>query len=649
MKERLSIRLRTSASDERGAYMILWALLLVGVMGMAAMLIDLGQLREQRRIDNSTADFAALAAGPKLSNITSSDPIGACQDAFSYVRINEKSLPAGASMPCSSLPSVCQNSGPTATTPVTITAANAAPFVVTIRYPVSNADIADPRLSGGAASDDGNPCERMQIGVARTNSGFFGAVLGARNLTTHSYATVRGFSYSQNTQTAALLLLDRTKCGILQTSGNASVIVRAADADHPGIIHADTDTTGGCTTNANPTGYAVYGTALSPSADRPGQPSIVAEAASATNPGKLDMYSVAVDPAKTHAAYLVPSGVSPAPNPGQLASRRPVDCRYNPILAECPVEGDRQEITALRTFAEAQLTLGSAPAGYKTFPTDYAGASCGMNTPLTVPDQFVFINCPGGTGLNAKSLVFNGTKFIIKGQVNVGSNNLLDFPNAQEILVSGSGTTGINVQGNFYVNEGALGASAQCANRTNANGTLPAHLVIDAGQFTSSTAANVRMCQTFVLLSKSAPYQQSIGSGSVSNTCTIAAPCPTSVNNGNFLSMFGNTIDWTAPNEFSVALMSYDDRHAHPYEDLAFWAETSNLSQIKGQGAVHTEGVFFLPNADMVLQGQATQLQALNAQFISKTLNISGQGTLNLKPNPADSVQILQASYSLIR
>jgi len=217
------------------------------------------------------------------------------------------------------------------------------------------------------------------------------------------------------------------------------------------------------------------------------------------------------------------------------------------------------------------------------------------------------------------------------------------------ILVSGSGTTGINVQGNFYVNEGALGASAQCANRTNANGTLPAHLVIDAGQFTSSTAANVRMCQTFVLLSKSAPYQQSIGSGSVSNTCTIAAPCPTSVNNGNFLSMFGNTIDWTAPNEFSVALMSYDDRHAHPYEDLAFWAETSNLSQIKGQGAVHTEGVFFLPNADMVLQGQATQLQALNAQFISKTLNISGQGTLNLKPNPADSVQILQASYSLIR
>jgi hypothetical protein len=50
----------------------------------------------------------------------------------------------------------------------------------------------------------------------------------------------------------------------------------------------------------------------------------------------------------------------------------------------------------------------------------------------------------------------------------------------------------------------------------------------------------------------------------------------------------------------------------------------------------------------MTFTGQATQTQPLNAQFISRTLNVSGQGTLNLKPNPDDAIVTPIAGTSVI-
>jgi hypothetical protein len=52
----------------------------------------------------------------------------------------------------------------------------------------------------------------------------------------------------------------------------------------------------------------------------------------------------------------------------------------------------------------------------------------------------------------------------------------------------------------------------------------------------------------------------------------------------------------------------------------------------------------------MTFTGQATQSQPLNAQFVSRALNVSGQGTLNLKPSPEDSIKTpLPGNYALIR
>jgi len=55
------------ADDERGAFIVLWALLITALLIMVAIVIDLGNARSVRRSDQSVADFSALAAGDNLA------------------------------------------------------------------------------------------------------------------------------------------------------------------------------------------------------------------------------------------------------------------------------------------------------------------------------------------------------------------------------------------------------------------------------------------------------------------------------------------------------------------------------------------------------------------------------------------------------
>src|SRR5947209_2094825 len=70
------------AEGENGSFIVLWALLIVGLMTMVAIVVDLGDARATRRNDQSSADFAALAAGDNL--LTKSPQ--ACADAWSYIQ-----------------------------------------------------------------------------------------------------------------------------------------------------------------------------------------------------------------------------------------------------------------------------------------------------------------------------------------------------------------------------------------------------------------------------------------------------------------------------------------------------------------------------------------------------------------------------------
>jgi len=71
-------------SDERGAFAILFAIITVTILTFAAIAVDLSAQTAYARDNRSRADFAAMAAGSKLP----SDPLGACNEAWKFIRAN---------------------------------------------------------------------------------------------------------------------------------------------------------------------------------------------------------------------------------------------------------------------------------------------------------------------------------------------------------------------------------------------------------------------------------------------------------------------------------------------------------------------------------------------------------------------------------
>ena len=159
----------------------------------------------------------------------------------------------------------------------------------------------------------------------------------------------------------------------------------------------------------------------------------------------------------------------------------------------------------------------------------------------------------------------------------------------------------------------------------------------------------VRLCQTFVYLgTNSAAYTRQATTVTGGNypsvtQCSTSLPCPKDDSTNHATITFGGgsgAADWSAPNQLATQPTTAE-MSVNPFEDIALWTEAGGsglTSDIKGQGTNSTQGVYFLPNASVTFTGQATQTQPLNAQFLVRSLNISSQGTLILKPNTADSV-----------
>ena len=57
-----------SARDERGVIAVMFALLLVVMLSITALVIDLGNARQQRRVAQASADAAALAGGEAIES-----------------------------------------------------------------------------------------------------------------------------------------------------------------------------------------------------------------------------------------------------------------------------------------------------------------------------------------------------------------------------------------------------------------------------------------------------------------------------------------------------------------------------------------------------------------------------------------------------
>lgn len=98
MLERSRRRLQGGARDERGAVFVFVAVMMVAILGMAALVVDVGSWYSARRQAQSAADAAALAAVDDLPSSQST----ATTDAQTYVAKNISGATASISFPSSS-------------------------------------------------------------------------------------------------------------------------------------------------------------------------------------------------------------------------------------------------------------------------------------------------------------------------------------------------------------------------------------------------------------------------------------------------------------------------------------------------------------------------------------------------------------------
>ncbi len=562
--------------DERGAYLVLFTLLLVVLLGISALVLDLATLRQDRATDRSAADFAATAGAYALSESRGVDMVTACQDAFGYIVGNLQDA-SGEPDGCNAFAGTCDP-----TVPRTVTGTTG-PFTATITNPVPNGHALmqpDNLGTSGQTIDpeyDGVPCERIGVTITRTRDFSFARVLGFSSGDTKSSSVARAETGSTQGDVVALLILETAACNALTASGQGAIVVKA-HGDAPGAIVVDSSGTGGSGSNNCNIGsrYTI---------DAVGNQNSSIRAEGSTSSGKagvIRLFALSAGQGNAH-AYEAGDASSGRLSPQPTASARrigriPVDHRYNCKSAgrdgvpgnadDCPdAPPDTPYIDALA----ASLGGSGTPAGYTEFPRTGVSTDRCATQPSDPAIDLVgnwYVNCPD---------------FRVNNAVTFGGGN---------VVFSG----GVDVQG------GTLRV-----NGPNDTPSADVLVYIRSGDLTKGAQGSLYMPRTFVRLANG---ELNLGAGS-------------------------GPVSWTAP-------------YGGNFEDLALWSESSSAHAIGGQANLDLEGVFFMPNAQFLFAGQGAQYQ-LNAQFISLRLDMSGQGTLAMEPDPERVVLIPLFGLRLIR
>ncbi len=363
--------------DESGAFIALWALLVVGLITMAAIAIDLGALQQDRRLDRSVTDSAATAGADKLS-ANAPGPFNACEMAWNIAARNLGYTPPGAgSTPCSGAtsaltPATTCNAGDPART----VSGSIGPYSVTVTTPVpddsslmSASAIGGPQAQGASSTYDGTPCSRVGVAVSLTRKSFFGGVVGVNSASTTVHSVAKATTGGSFTNPfPALVALDRTACRTIDAEpGHIHVF---NNGDKPGIMQADSDGSG-CSSGD----YILNIQGSASLVADPGTPS--------GTPGIINYYATQ----NLSAAYVpnsVPSGYSVQPTQMlQRVTRSPVDQVYH-CSSGC---------TDYIGTVQSRYAGTGTPSGFNTYT---GSCSPGAGT-ISVPSNGLYISCPNFT------------------------------------------------------------------------------------------------------------------------------------------------------------------------------------------------------------------------------------------------------------
>lgn len=680
--------------DERGGIIILYGLAVTAIATMAALVLDLGQLRADRRVNKTVADTAVraglgvLQAGPWSGVCRARDYVAANSGFTSFDPGSERWFQLASplneltSSPClntggAPFVNLCLPGGmgaPRTDTWGRLTAtAGAGRFTVEIQSGYAMPDSRFPE-DQVAVADTGDPlkgsCDNLVVIISERRTPLFGGIVDGRDRTTTIRSVGRLSQISNGEHNPALLLLERHGCEVLVAGSNNTRVIAQPYLDHPGVIQIDSaDDEGGC---AN-------GQAVLNGADTSGGPSIIACSAKtvAPTPGcnpatgdkaaRVGIYAlnfphlpgdrVTTDFPSTYGdRQAVPSAQS---------GRAPLDSLY------------RQNVQTLDTTAEAVLTgnAGKPPGCASVVNNACTGngitwlvlqqADCNSLAsnslfnffnplipvlPLRTLAQNIWFNCD----LSVKTplpLVLAGvnSSVVVTGQLQVLGDFSISDP--RTVYVGGRSTG--NRIGLDVGNGGVLSVNRASAVDCTARAGLGRYtkVVVGNGSMTLASGGAAHLCQTFVFMANGFDKVPA-----TDNTAPCSDPCDGyggTVGIGS-----GSTVDWSAPNLIVNRRPDFDEIDLgglspplSPYEDLGLWTEAGGTANsISGNGATSMAGIFFLGNADaFTLAGNSGADVYLSAQFISRRMKVTGGAVVNLVLNPYDAVPVVGYELVLVR
>lgn len=602
---------------EDGAYAILYALLLLVVLGTAAIVVDLAAMREDRRQSRLASDSAAVAGARALDPLGTLDPEQACEDAWSYVVTNMDVDPPS-STGCAGFAGLSCDT----TAEHTVTATSDG-VTVTVTWPVPqtstlltqpNVQPADDTVSQQTVDteidgDFSDACSRIGVTIKQVHEQFLAGIFGASDTETTVTSVARAITVPGEDQAiAALNVLNETTCQAIVTSGQGFILVNDVD-DRPGIISVESsgrDSNGVCPNNRP---WVIDG------ADNSSGAYIRADSPDGDGLGIIYSYALNASPTGNPTQAYDPSLVPPSntllrPKP-TLLSQRVGDSPVRDIY-DCTSPCDEFPESYVDTLKTRLQTGTPQPYEHHESPYDtlafttLSGGSCniGVNDVLLLPAANYYFDC-NTVSVNGRLFVMGGT-MVTKGGINVGA------------------------QGCFAMNVPFLAAPASCAGLVVNGDTVPsptkgAILYMRDGDFEKDGQASIIMPRTFVYMNDDS-LDFAAGSG---------------------------TLFWTNPRQSDTACDEFDDGpeeecNASRFSKVALWSESNDTQELGGQATLTVRGVVFTPEAQFHYSGQPLQNQT-NAQFWADTLSVTGQSGLTMAPDPTDAVASPSLGVVLIR
>lgn len=448
---------------ERGTVTVIIAVFMAVCIGMAAIVLDLAQMRDDRAYSRKTADLVATAAATGLAapgGVMST----ACTDAWNYFLDNTADRGSVTSAPgCgTTFVSDCNPLQPRTAIGVS------GPYTVSITNPVlaDNPLLTNPDIVGGATQaeneeQDGSPCERIGVKILRSRTHSFGAAIGMGKSSTESRSVARTQTRFDIGGPIALLILNKTECNVLVAGGQSQIIINASGSK-PGYITVDSSGTGSTCNQSNTWALDALGTqntkiqALGNSTT--GAAGVIRMFSLSTGQGIAKAY----DPSDI---TFTPPRVSPRPTPAsQRVGRDKVDWLFNCVAAgRDGIQNNTDDCRYTNTSAPYINNLvtavgngSTAPAGFSVYPRgNHPEDKCTHNAGdanVNLPAGNWYILCSGLTIKNSFSVAAPST-VVFQGGVTVSSGGTLSIGDgtANSTVYFRSGVFNKDAQASMYL------------------------------------------------------------------------------------------------------------------------------------------------------------------------------------------------------